>query len=105
MRLITFLCGALGVSTLLAADQWFQFRGPTGDGHTSATNLPLNWSETKNVTWKTAIHDRGYSSPGIFSKQVWLTTATEDGKKLFAICVDKDTGKVLHDLPLSLIHI
>ena len=89
------------LNAALAADEpWSQFRGPRGDGHATATGLPLNWSETKNVTWKTAIHDRGFSSPVIFGKQIWLTTATEDGKKLYAICADKDTGKVLHDLHL-----
>ena len=86
--------------SLFGAEPWTQFRGPRGDGHTTATNLPVEWSETKNVAWKTAIHDRGYSSPVIYGKQVWLTTATEDGKKLFGLCIDKDTGKVLHDLHL-----
>ena len=86
--------------SLFGAEPWAQFRGPRGDGHTTATNLPVEWSETKNVAWKTAIHDRGYSSPVIYGKQVWLTTATEDGKKLFGLCIDKDTGKVLHDLHL-----
>ncbi|MBI97787.1 MAG: quinonprotein alcohol dehydrogenase, partial [Verrucomicrobiales bacterium] len=100
MRLINLLCSGLGAVAIHAADSWSQFRGPNGDGHTAAINLPLNWSETKNIVWKTAIHDRGYSSPVIWGKQIWLTTATEDGKKLFAVCVDKDTGKVLHDLHL-----
>ena len=87
--------------TTLAADTpWPQFRGPRGDGHTSATGLPLNWSESKNVTWKTAIHDRGFSSPVIWGKQVWLTTATADGRKLSGVCVDKDTGKTIYDLHL-----
>jgi len=84
----------------IGAESWSQFRGPRGDGHTTATNLPLHWAETKNITWKTAIHDRGFSSPVIWGKQIWLTTATDNGKKLFAVCVDKDTGKVLHDLHL-----
>lgn len=84
----------------IAAESWSQFRGPRGDGHTDATNLPLHWTEKKNIAWKTAIHDRGFSSPVIWGKQIWLTTATEDGKKLFAVCVDKDNGKVLHDLHL-----
>ena len=92
---------ALFIAPSLFGDEpWTQFRGPLGDGHTTATNLPVEWSETKNVAWKTAIHDRGYSSPVIYGKQVWLTTATEDGKKIFGLCIDKDTGKVLHDLHL-----
>ena len=82
-----------------AADEsWWQFRGPRGNGHTAATGLPLDWSESRNVAWKTAIHDRGWSSPVIWGNQVWLTTATTDGRRLFAVCVDKDTGRIVHDL-------
>ena len=81
-----------------AGDNWPEFRGPTADGQARATNLALTWSETKNVRWKTAIHDRGWSSPVVWGKQVWVTTATRDGTRLFAVCVDRDTGKVTHDV-------
>ncbi|MDA0833185.1 MAG: PQQ-binding-like beta-propeller repeat protein [Planctomycetota bacterium] len=81
-----------------AGDRWPEFRGPTADGHTDITGLPVEFSETKNVLWKTPIHDRGLSSPVIWDNQIWLTTATEDGKKLFAMCVDLPSGKILHDI-------
>lgn len=80
-----------------ADEAWWQFRGPTGAGHASAAQLPLTWSETHNVAWKTAIHDRGWSSPVIWDNQVWLTTATQDGRQLFAVCVERDSGAILHD--------
>jgi len=80
-----------------AADNWPEFRGPTGDGHSGAKNLPLKWSETKNVKWKTEIHDKGWSSPVVWGKQVWMTTAAKNGRQCFAVCVDLDTGKVIHD--------
>lgn len=83
-----------------AAENWPQFRGPEGDGHSDARGLPLVWSETKNVVWKTAIHDRGWSSPVIYGKQIWLTSGTQDGRHLFALCIDRDTGKILADLKL-----
>ena len=95
-----FLLLFFSVALNAAESSWSQFRGPHGNGHTSATNLPLNWTETENVVWKKEIHSRGFSSPVIWGQQIWLTTATKDGRKLFAICVDKDTGKVLHDLHL-----
>ena len=100
-RLFLLLLGlfAAGLS-LTASDGWPQFRGPNGDGHSDARGLPLRWSETRNVTWKTPIHGRAWSSPVILSNQVWLTTATEDGHTLFAVCADRDTGKVTHDLRL-----
>ncbi|HJZ81898.1 MAG TPA: PQQ-binding-like beta-propeller repeat protein, partial [Pyrinomonadaceae bacterium] len=83
-----------------ADDNWLQFRGTEGDGHSDARDLPLNWSETRNVAWKTAIHDRGWSSPVIFGKQIWLTTATRDGHTLYALCLDRDTGRIIRDLKL-----
>ena len=79
---------------------WPEFRGPTGDGHVSAPGakkpigLPLHWDETKNIRWKTPIPFHGQSTPVILNGQIWLTTATEDGTDLYAICVDADTGRV-----------
>jgi outer membrane protein assembly factor BamB len=83
-----------------AADDWPQFRGPEGTGHSDARDLPQEWSETKNIVWKTAIHDRGWSSPVIYGKQVWLTTASPDGRKLYVLCLDRNTGKIIRDLKL-----
>jgi hypothetical protein len=85
---------------LLAFGQWPQFRGPDGNGVSTATGVPLTWSETQNVRWKTAIHGRAWSSPVVLGRQVWLTTATPDGKELSALAIDKDSGKILHDLKL-----
>lgn len=87
--------------TLAATEMnWPEFRGPMGNGVSTATNLPTHWSETENVKWQTAIHGKGWSSPVIWGKQVWFTTATEDGRELWVLCVDRDTGKVLRDLKL-----
>jgi len=91
---------ALSASLASAGENWPEFRGPTADGHSDSTGLPLTWSETENVAWKTPIHDRGWSSPVVWEKQVWMTTATEDGKELFAVCVERDTGDILHDVKL-----
>lgn len=77
---------------------WADWRGPTADGRSDATDLPLNWSEEKNIVWKTAIHDSGYSTPVVWGDQIWLTTATEDGRTLYAVCVDLNTGGIVHDV-------
>jgi len=91
---------ALLLVAFLAFGQWPQFRGLDGTGVSTNTGLPLTWSESQNVRWKTAIHGRAWSSPVILGRQVWLTTATPDGRELSAIAVDKDTGKILFDLKL-----
>src|SRR5262245_210981 len=83
-----------------SAGNWPEFRGPTGDGHSHAVGLPTRWSERENSRWKAPINDKGWSSPVIWERQVWLTTATADGKKLFAICVDRESGKIVHDIQL-----
>lgn len=77
---------------------WPDWRGPTTDGHSDATGLPLTWSETENIVWKTAIHDDGYSTPVVWGDRIWLTTATEDGRTLYAVCVDLNTGSIVHDI-------
>jgi len=106
---------------LTAQADWKQWRGPTGQGHTNA-NLPTEWSETKNVKWRTPISGKGWSSPVIEGNQIWLTAAheilaSEAEKKerlkkntgsqplvvlslvrLHAVCIDKRTGKLLHDI-------
>jgi len=92
---------ALLVSRPWAAEEnWPEFRGPTGQGIATATGLPVAWSETENVKWKTAIHGKAWSSPVVFGNQIWLTTATEDGRELFAVAIDRESGKVRHDLKL-----
>src|SRR5436190_21063118 len=74
-----------------ATDEWPQFRGPTGDGHSDATGLPVAFGETDHVKWKTAIHGKAWSSQAIWKAQVWLTTATEDGTDWSVDCVDKES--------------
>ena len=77
---------------------WPDWRGPTADGRSDATGLPLKWSETENIAWKTPIHDLGYSTPVVWGDQVWLTTATKKGEILYAVCVDLNTGRIVHDV-------
>ena len=99
MRFVVLTLAALATgSTLYAGDTWPQFRGPDANGYSDAKKLPLVWSADKGVVWKTPIHDRGWSSPVVWKDQIWLTTATADGKKLYALCVNRDSGKVVHDI-------
>ncbi len=79
---------------------WTEFRGPNGDGVSTASHLPVHWSEKENIKWETPIHGKAWSSPVIWGKQLWLTSATEDGKELFVVCVDSESGKVLRDSKL-----
>ncbi|HKE02407.1 MAG TPA: PQQ-binding-like beta-propeller repeat protein, partial [Blastocatellia bacterium] len=88
----------LFLSLLFVSQDWPEFRGPTGQGHSDERGLPLTWSETRNVRWKTAIPGRGWSSPSIQGDRIWLTTATEEGKSLRAISIDRNTGAILQNI-------
>ena len=81
-----------------ANEQWSQFRGHYGNGIIKSTSAPINWSDDTNIDWKTPIHDRGWSSPVIWNDQIWMTTATKEGNKMYAICVNKLSGKIEHDI-------
>lgn len=79
---------------------WTYYRGSDLNGISSNKDLPLTWSETDNITWKTPIHGKGASSPVVFGDQVWLTTADSTGKNLYAICSSFQTGKIIYDLKI-----
>jgi outer membrane protein assembly factor BamB len=83
-----------------AGDNWPEFRGPCGNGHSNVTGLPLKWSPTENITWKTPVHGKGWSSPVIWGDQIWMTTAENKGKELYAICIDRKSGKTVHNIKL-----
>ena len=99
MRLIHSLGFSISfVAAVCASEDWPQFRGPDGQGHSDATGLPQTWSESQNVKWKTALPGEGWSSPVVLGSQIWLATALEDGRSLRAICVDRDSGKLVHNV-------
>lgn len=81
-----------------AEDHWNQFRGPRGDGRAEQGSPPIEWSESSNVRWKIPVHGKAWSSPVVWEDQIWLTTATEDGKRLSAVGVDAATGRIEHDI-------
>ena len=83
----------------LGAHDWPEFRGPTGQGHSPAKNVPTHWSATDNVAWKKTIPGGGWSSPVLVNGRLYLTTATSaqggKGLKLIALCLDARDGKSL----------
>ncbi len=93
--LLSLLC----LLCLFVAD-WPQFRGPTGQGVSEERGLPLTWSENKNVRWKVAIPGRGWSSPVVQGDRIWLTTATEEGRSLRAVAIDRNTGAIVQNVEI-----
>lgn len=77
---------------------WNQFRGPDGNGQTTAVGLPVQMGESLNVRWKTAVPGKAWSSPVVWGDRVWVTNATEDGTKLSLLAVNLESGQIVHDL-------
>ena len=91
---ITAFC----LSNAVGVENWTDFRGPGGDGVIEEkVGLPVEWSEDKNVVWKTEVKGRAWSTPVVWGNQVWVTNATEDGKKMSAVCLDRESGEILFD--------
>lgn len=123
---VSMMAAAAAISTLAsAAEIWPQWRGPEGQGHAATVHdLPVTWSETEHVTWKTPLPGRGWSSPVLDTASVWMTTAIESeateadkaqrlaGAKnpkplqvsgpvtMRALCVDRESGRLMHDVEL-----
>ena len=115
------VAGSLAALNQIHAD-WPQWRGPGGQGHADASKLPVEWSEVKNISWRTELPGRGWSSPVIFGNQVWVTAAyetlaSEEKKKerlkvntgsqpltvlsevrIHALCIDKSSGKIVKNI-------
>src|SRR5437588_96739 len=93
----------LALAVVARADNWPQFRGPTGQGHTTDTDLPLKWSPTENVRWKVELPDQGNSTPAVWGERVFVTQASDRGlgdgglsvgRKRALLCFARADGKL-----------
>lgn len=97
LKLLLLISMMLFISlTLLAGDEWTQFRGPNGTGVSAAVNLPVEFGPDKNVVWKTALPP-GHSSPVLTHDRIFVTAHTKEKEdfKLLVFCLDRATGKIL----------
>ncbi len=94
-----------------AADNWPQFRGPSGMGTSAAKGLPVTWSGTENIAWKTPMPGPGASSPIVWGDRIYLTCYTgffvpgEDGGsqselKRHLLAISRSDGSILWNQPL-----
>jgi outer membrane protein assembly factor BamB len=74
---------------------WPSWRGPSGQGYVNGSNVPLTWSETKNLLWKTDLPGRGNSSPIVWGDHIFLTAASPNGDERYVLCVQATDGKIL----------
>lgn len=78
---------------------WTHFRGTNMNGMAENEDIPLKWDDSV-IKWKTSIHDKGYSSPVVYKDQIWVTTGKSDGKEVYAVCLDFQTGKIIYDIKI-----
>jgi outer membrane protein assembly factor BamB len=77
------------------AEDWPRWRGPRGDGTSQETNLPVRWSATDNIKWKTPIPGTGHSSPIVWGDRIFLTSCHEKEMQRLLLCLDRRDGRIL----------
>lgn len=94
--IVTLLALAACLSSLetTAEENWPQFRGPTGRGHSESAELPVSWNET-NIAWKAELKGSGQSSPVNWGDRIFLTGASDDGTERYVQCLSRKDGTVL----------
>jgi len=92
----------LAVSLVLTlssqAENWPRFRGPSGQGHSSETQLPISWSATEGIRWKTLIPGIGWSSPIIWNDRVYVTTVSDANTQCRILALDRTTGLIVWNI-------
>lgn len=90
------------MGTIVVAGEWPEFRGPSGNGVSDARNVPIRWSATEHVAWKTPIPGVGWSSPILSRDRIFLTTAVSQGDgqaiSLRVLCLDLADGHIVWDV-------
>lgn len=98
---VWFCASILAPLTLCAAEDWPAFRGPGGQGLSTATNVPVKWGPDENVAWKVDLPGKGWSSPVLAGGRIYLTAGVAEAGgaiALRALCLDADTGKGVWDV-------
>src|SRR5690349_23884551 len=98
MRLVTIsVIAVLASASCVEAENWGQWRGPAFNGSSPESNLPDDFSPTKNVAWTVPLPGESAATPIVWGDRVFISSSNEKDKTLRAICLDKKTGKVIWD--------
>jgi len=101
--------GLLGLAAVAMGENWPMWRGPRLDGTSSETQMPVRWSATENVRWKTPIPGKGHASPIVWEDRIFVVTCDETTKERLLLCLGVEDGHVLWQrtvlrAPLERIH-
>jgi outer membrane protein assembly factor BamB len=81
--------------SLLSAEDWMQWRGPSFNGTTTETGLPVKFGPEEGVAWSVPMAGASASTPIVAGNRVFLSSADTDAQSLHAVCLDRLTGKTL----------
>ena len=95
MVVTLFLCGNVAF-----AENWPNWRGPTRDGISAETNLPVEWDTEQNIAWKRAMPAWSGSTPVIWNELIFINVAVDDDN-LELWCLDRNTGETQWARPVS----
>lgn len=112
LSICTLLAGSMSLSAQDKSVDWPQFRGLGGQGVSANAKLPIRWSQTENLAWKTALPGAGSSSPVILGDKVFVACYSGynvPGKprgdmnqlKLHLVCLSRSTGKLIWDTEVA----
>jgi outer membrane protein assembly factor BamB len=83
------------LSDAALAENWPGWRGPRGDGTSNEKNVPVKWSRTHNIAWKTPIPGKGHASPIVWGGHIFVVTAIKEKEQRILLCLDRKDGKIL----------
>src|SRR5713226_8507168 len=85
----------LGLASSAPAENWPCWRGPRLDGTSCETNVPIYWSATSNVVWKTELPGSGHASPIVYGERIFTISATTEEQDRLLLCLDRKSGQLL----------
>lgn len=81
-------------ASAIHAENWPQWRGPRLDGASAEKNVPVHWSATSNVLWKTELPGLGHASPIVYGDKVFTVSALPPTQERVLLCVNRKDGKL-----------
>jgi outer membrane protein assembly factor BamB len=76
------------------AENWPQWRGPSGDGISRESNLPVKWDTVNGIIWKTTVPGTGHASPVVWGEYLFTFTALPETNEKVLLCYDSNNGKL-----------
>ncbi|MBT7740613.1 MAG: PQQ-binding-like beta-propeller repeat protein, partial [Opitutae bacterium] len=93
MKTISLITLASIGASVAFAENWNQFRGPSGIGLAEG-EVPIHWSKD-SVAWQVSLPGEGQSSAVNWGPKLFVTTASQEGETRTLLCLDKDSGKTI----------